>query len=71
MLVSCVIYVVESVSPQLVQVTVTVLVMPLTVVTLQHSLRDRPTVGLPECVTVTVGGGTEKYHSGIKYNEIL
>ena len=70
-MVPCVIFLVESVLPQLVQVTVIMLAMPLTVVTRQFSPRDCPTVGMPECVTVTVGSGTGKYHDGIKCKEFL
>ena len=67
----CVIFLVASVLPQLVQVTVIVLVMPLTVVTQQFSIRDCPTIGMPERVIVTIGSGTGKYHDGIKCNEFL
>jgi len=51
----------ESILPQLVQTTLILLVMPLTVFTLQFRPSDCPTVGVLERVTVMVGGGTKRY----------
>ena len=63
-------FVVKSVLPQLVHLTVIVLVMPVTVVTRQFSLRDCPTVGVLEYVMVIVGSGTKKHYHSSSINAI-
>ena len=65
-------FVVESVLPQLLHLTVIVLVMPATVVTRQFSLRDCPTVGVLEYMVI-VGSGTRKHYIVVglmQYNSV-